>query len=65
MSELATDIDPLDRPVWYAKNFGPIINRTTPQVFALLEAGLLDATKVQDLWTSTPRRLLRSVGVAV
>ena len=48
----------LDRPVWGAKNFAPIVNRTPSQVFYLLKRQKLDATKVDDLYVSTPRRLL-------
>jgi hypothetical protein len=56
--------NPLDRPVWGAENFASIINRSVSQTFNLLERGKLDATKVDRLWTSTPRRLLASLGVS-
>ena len=55
--------DGMDHPVWGARAMAPIVNRNERQTFHMLEAGLLDATKVGKRWTSTPRRLLRSVGV--
>jgi hypothetical protein len=55
--------DDLDRPLWGAVEIGACINRTPPQAFRLLEARLIDATKVNRLWTSTRRRLRRSLGV--
>ena len=53
----------LDRPLWGAQAIGEHINRNRRQTFHLLETGKLDATKVGAIWTSTPRRLNRSLGV--
>ncbi len=64
MSDLSEILDPLDRPIWSAEAFGLVIQRTEAQVFHLLERGLLDADKVGGRWTSTPRRLLKSLARA-
>ena len=52
-----------DTPVWGAKNIAALINRGERSVYYLLEKGMIDATKVGNIWTSTPRRILRSLGV--
>lgn len=57
-----TDNDP-DRPVWGAKAIGEIANRSVRAAQYLLESGKIDGTKVGNVWTSTPRRILRSLGV--
>jgi hypothetical protein len=54
-----------DAPLWGAEAMAPVINRTKRQVHHLLETGQLDATKTAKIWVSTPRRLLKSVGVDV
>ena len=54
--------DDLDRPVWGAREFAPILRRTERQVHYLLERGLLDASKTGKFWTSTKRRLLGRFG---
>jgi hypothetical protein len=57
--EQSPHYDPLlDAPIWGAKNFAPIINRSERQTFYLLERGYLDADKFGTLWCSTRRRLL-------
>ena len=53
-----THVDPADKPVWGAANFGKVINRAEAQVYHLLEQKRLDADKSGNLWVSTPRRLL-------
>ena len=55
--------DDLDRPIWGATEIGKVINRNKRQTFHLLEAGLIDASKVGHNWTSTRRRLNRSLGI--
>jgi hypothetical protein len=62
-----TDIEKshLDRPVWGAKAIGEVVSRSERQASYLLEKGLLPATKVGKLWTSTPRRLLGLVNGGV
>jgi hypothetical protein len=57
-------IDDLDRPIWGAENFAPIIGRTLQQTYYLLGRGKLDATQVDRLYVSTPRRLLNSLGIS-
>jgi hypothetical protein len=54
-------LDDLDQHVWGAESIGRIIRRSEAQAFHLLNRGLLDADKVGNRWTSTPRRLLRSL----
>jgi hypothetical protein len=51
----------LDRPVWGAEAIGRVIDRTEGETFYLLANGHLDAKKIGGRWTSTPRRLLRSL----
>lgn len=63
MSNVHDCIDPLDRPVWGAEDIGKIANRGVRQTFYLLETGKIDAAKGGRVWTSTPRRVLRSLGV--
>ena len=63
MSDVHEQIDPLDRPVWGAEDIGKIANRGVRQTFNLLETGKIDAAKVGRVWTSTPRKILRSIGV--
>ncbi len=58
------EIDALDRPIWGAENFAPIIGRTPQQTYYLLSRGRLDATQVDRLYVSTPRRLLTSLGIS-
>jgi hypothetical protein len=57
-------IDPLDRPVWGAEDIGKIANRDLRQIYDLLDTGKIDAAKVGRVWTSTPRRILRSLGAS-
>ena len=56
-------IDPLDRPVWGAEESArsqtAICDRST--IFWI--TGKIDAAKVGRVWTSTPRRILRSLGM--
>jgi hypothetical protein len=61
MSDL--QIDPMDQPVWGAKNFAKILNRTEAKVFDDLAKGRFDGyvKKVGHLYVSTPRRLLASL----
>jgi hypothetical protein len=56
--------DDLDRPIWGAENFAPIIGRSVQQTYYLLGRGKLDATQVDRLYVSTPRRLLASLGIS-
>jgi hypothetical protein len=60
---LPQDSHLLDKPLWGAKAIGDHIGRNERQVFYLLEAGKLDATKIGAIWTSTRRRLNRSLGI--
>jgi hypothetical protein len=53
----------LDRPVWGAEAIGQVINRTRRETYHLLNSGKLDATKCGAQHVSTPRRLLRSLGM--
>lgn len=52
-------VDDLDRPIWGAEAIGRVINRPERVTFHLLNRRLLDADKVGNRWTSTPRRLLK------
>ena len=52
-----------DRPIWGAKAIAVEANRDERSVYYMLDKGLLDATKVGTLWTSTRRRIRRSLGV--
>jgi hypothetical protein len=61
VSETEINID-LDQPIWGAAEIGKVINRNPRQTFYLLESGKIDATKIGQLWTSTRRRLSRSLG---
>jgi hypothetical protein len=61
-SNLPTSSTDLDRLLWGARAIGKEIDRTEQQAFRLLELGLVDGTKVNRLWVSTPRRLRRSLG---
>jgi hypothetical protein len=64
MTHTTISDDPqLDRPIWGAKKIGELIGRNERQTFYLLETGKLDGTKVGQLWTSTRRRLNRSLGI--
>jgi hypothetical protein len=56
--------DCLDKPIWGAQNFAPVIGRSVQKTYYLLDRGLLDATKVGRLHVSTPRRLLNSLGIS-
>lgn len=51
----------LDTPVWGIKGIAKVINRNPRQTHYLLASGDLDATKVRELWVSTPRRLLKRI----
>jgi hypothetical protein len=55
----------MDVPVWGAGAMAPIINRSRRATFHMLETKQLDATKTGKQWVSTPRRLLKSLGVEV
>ncbi len=61
--DASRDTNDLDRPVWGARAIGAVANRNPRQTWYLLETGKVDATKVGATWTSTPRRILRSLGV--
>jgi hypothetical protein len=50
----------LDRPIYGARAFAEVLNRTVPQIYHDLDKNRLDAAKWGGTWTSTPRRLLRS-----
>ena len=52
----------LDRPVYGARTFAKILNRTPRQVYNDLENDRLDAKKWGKTWASTPRRLLNGPG---
>jgi hypothetical protein len=56
-------LDPLDQPVYGAKAFGLILNRSERQVYGDLESGRLDGfvKKRGRQYSSTPRLLLASV----
>lgn len=61
------EIDPLDVPVWGAKDIAEILNlrddKGNPdrrQAYLLLKRKKIDADKItEQRWTSTPRRLLK------
>ena len=55
--------DLLDRPIWGARAIAQHIGRSERQCFYLLASGKLDATKLGHIWTSTKRRLNRSLGI--
>jgi hypothetical protein len=57
----------LDQPIWGARRFAEVLKLPggTPQANYLLMNGRIDASKCGKLWVSTPRRLLRSVGIEV
>lgn len=55
--------DPLDRPIYGAKDIARVAGLTLPQAYHALESGYLDADKFGGKWISTPRRL-RRVAVA-
>jgi hypothetical protein len=57
-------IPDLDKPIWGAKGFAPIIEKTESQTHYLLRRHLLDADKVGRQWVSTARRLLNFSGSA-
>ena len=63
MSDTSEVISPLDRPVWGADEIGKIANRDRRQTFYLMITGKIDAAKVGRVWMSTPRRILKSLGV--
>jgi hypothetical protein len=65
VTDLKDLVDPLDRPIWGAEAIGRVIDRSEAQAFHLLSQKLLDADKVGGRWTSTPRRLLQSLGTEV
>jgi hypothetical protein len=57
-------VDPLDLPIWGAKNIAVAANLLNEKgepderkAFHLLQTGALPATKISDTWVSTPRRL--------
>jgi hypothetical protein len=52
----------LDAPVWGAEGIGEVANKNTSQTFRMLEEGLIDGSKVGRQWTSTRRRILKSIG---
>jgi excisionase family DNA binding protein len=56
-------LDPLDIPIWGAQQIAAYLHRSSTQVYRLLQAGRIDATKLGELWTTTPRRLRRSLGI--
>lgn len=47
------------KPIWGAEDIGKVINRSTRQTFALLEAGELPAKKIGGRWVSTKQKLRR------
>jgi hypothetical protein len=55
----------LDRPVWGAREFGRILNRSERQIHHLLEAGQLAEAveKCGGVYVSTPRKLLKIIGI--
>ena len=55
--------DFLDRPLWGWRAIGQHIGKPRRQTYHLLERGFIDASKVGYQWTSTPRRLNRSLGI--
>ena len=57
--------DDLDKILWGAREIAPVIRRSERQVHYLLENGRIDATKTGKIYTSTPRRLRRSLGEVV
>ena len=63
MTLLKEIIDAMDRPVWGAEAIGQVIDRSEQETFYLLGNGLIDASKVGGRWTSTPRRLLKSLAI--
>jgi hypothetical protein len=61
------ELDWLDRPVIGARRFNEVLKLPggTAQVNYLLSRGRLDAAKCGKLWVSTPRKLLRSLGIKI
>lgn len=53
----------LDAPVWGAEEIAKIIGRTERQTFHLTATKQIDVSKVGKYLVSTPRRLLKSLGV--
>ena len=53
--------NPLDRPIYGAKSFAIVLNRTVRQIYDDLENERLDAGKWGKVWVSTPRKLLRQL----
>jgi hypothetical protein len=64
MKEFDLDqIDPLDRPLYGVEAFARVLNRKPRRVYDDLEKGRLAGyvKKWGRVWTSTPRRLLKSL----
>lgn len=50
-------LDPLDRPVYGARDIGRVVGLTPRQAYEALEHGHLPGDKFGKKWISTPRRL--------
>jgi hypothetical protein len=61
--------DPLDRPLYGAAAIAEEANlpgdgqQKKAKAFYMLEKKYLDGTKVGAIWTSTPRRIRKSLGI--
>jgi hypothetical protein len=66
MKSDTTDIDPLDRPIFGAAAIAKEANlpKGEVQAFYMLSRGYIDGTKVGNLWTSTRRRIQKSLGIS-
>ena len=53
----------LDTPIWGVKFMAPVINRTERDTRHLIKNKRLDVTQKGNLYVSTRRRLLASLGV--
>jgi len=56
------DLD-LDVPLWGAKVMAPVINRTERETYHLIKNKQIDVTRKGNLYVSTRRRLLASLGL--
>ncbi|HEU4475924.1 MAG TPA: hypothetical protein VFR71_04420 [Methyloceanibacter sp.] len=53
----------LDKPIWGAANIAKVANLDERQTFYKLERKVIAATKCGSVWVSTPRKILKSLGV--
>lgn len=55
--------DDLDVPLWGAEEMAKVLRRSKRETYHLIKTKQIDVTKKGALYVSTPRRLLRSLGV--